>query len=167
MSNLYFPKLALINIKKNGKFYLPYLLTGVGTVAMFYIMCEMSKNEGLKELPGSDALTSIMMLGTIIIGIFAVIFLFYTNSFLMKRRKKEIGLYNILGMEKRHISKLLFFESIIVSIICLGLGLGVGILFDKLVTLLLFKLLKFHVSLGFSISVESIVITIILLSFFI
>ncbi|UWG95386.1 ABC transporter permease [Dehalobacter sp. DCM] len=151
----FYPKLAFINIEKNGKFYLPYLLTCVLTVAMFYIMRYIATNEGLNVMFGGSSLKSILFFGSIVVGIFAAIFLFYTNSFLMKRRKKEIGLYNILGMEKRHIAWVLLFETLIVTLISLVVGLGLGILLSKLMILLLFKLLRFTVVWGFSVSLSS------------
>lgn len=152
MSRLFLPKLAVANIRKNGKFYFPYLLTCVGTVAMFYIMCAITFDEGIKKMPGADSLSYILRLGCIVIGIFSVIFLFYTNSFLMKRRKKELGLYNILGMEKRHIAKIMFFETVIVALAGILGGILTGILFHKLILLCLFKLVNFSVPIGFSIS---------------
>ena len=87
MNKHFFPRLALINIRKNGKFYVPYMITCISTVAMFYIMRMISLKEGIENMPGSYSVVTILMLGTTVIGIFSVIFLFYTNSFLMKRRK--------------------------------------------------------------------------------
>lgn len=162
MNKMFYSKLAILNIKKNGKFYLPYILTCVGTIAMFYIMCAMSLNDGLKKMPGNNSLSLILALGCIVVGIFAVIFLFYTNSFLMKRRTKELGLYNILGMEKRHIAKVLFYETIYIGAIGLVFGLFFGILLDKLMTLLLCKIISFSVPLGFYISTTGIMATVIL-----
>ncbi|MEL7649030.1 MAG: ABC transporter permease [Sedimentibacter sp.] len=162
MNNLFFPRLALINIRKNGKFYVPYMITCISSVAMFYIMRMISLNEGIKEMPGSYSVTTILMLGTIVIGIFSAIFLFYTNSFLMKRRKKEIGLYNILGMEKKHIARILFFETSITGAATICLGLLWGILFSKLIFMFMFRLLHFTVPLGFFVSRVSIVTTIVL-----
>ena len=85
----------------------------------------------------SAALAMIMSFGVVVMGIFAFIFLFYTNSFLLKRRKKEIGLYNILGMEKKHIGKILIIENVVISLSSIILGLLCGILFSKLVHLFL------------------------------
>jgi len=156
MNNLFFPKLAVNTIKKNGKFYFPYILTCIGTIAMFYIMCFIESNEGINKMPGADSLEQMMELGTIVIAIFAAIFLFYTNSFLIKRRKKELGLYNILGMEKQHIAKILFYETIIVGIFSIITGLLFGILFSKLILLIYTKFLSFKVTFGFSVSVYGI-----------
>jgi putative ABC transport system permease protein len=152
MSRLFFPRLAAANIRKNGRFYFPYLLTCIGTVAMFYIMCAITFDEGIKKMPGADSLSYILKLGCIVIGVFSFIFLFYTNSFLVKRRKKELGLYNILGMEKRHIAKMMFFETAIVAFAGITGGISAGVLLHKLITLCLFKLIDFSVPVGFSLS---------------
>lgn len=156
MSKLFYPRLAVTTIKKNGKFYFPYILTCIGTIAMFYIMCFIKSNEGINKMPGTEALGQIMGLGTVVIGIFAAIFLFYTNSFLIKRRKKELGLYNILGMEKRHIAKILFYETIMTGVVSIITGLLFGILLSKLILLIYTKFLSFKVTFGFSISIYGI-----------
>ena len=98
MSRFFYWKLAITNIKKNQKTVIPYALTCLITMAMFYIMTSLSRNEELLQLPGGDSVQFLLNFGTYIVGIFAVIFLFYTNSFLMKRRKKEFGVFNILGL---------------------------------------------------------------------
>ncbi len=162
MSSQFYPKLAIQNIRKNGKFYYPFIVTCIGTVAMFYIMCSISSNGGLKKMPGYNSLQHILNLGCIVVGIFAVIFLFYTNSFLMKRRTRELGLYNILGMEKRHIAQVLFFETIFIGVLGITFGLFFGILLNKLMILLLCKIVSFSVPLGFSISKSGIAVTTIL-----
>lgn len=164
MSNMFYPKLAVTNIKKNGKFYFPYMLTCVGTIAMFYIMCSITFNDGLNSIPHNDSLKIILHLGCTVIGLFSVIFLLYTNSFLMKRRKKEFGLFNILGMEKRHISKIMTYETLIISFISVLLGITVGILFGKLIMMALFKFLSFKVSINSSISSKGLIISVILFS---
>lgn len=128
-------KLAFTNIKNHRKFYLPYFLAAVGIIAMFYIICFLAMSRGVAEM--SDSLSVIMGLGVFVMAIFSFIFLFYTNSFLMKRRKKEIGLYNILGMEKQHIGRILAIENIIVSCASMASGLFCGVLFSKLVYLFL------------------------------
>ena len=104
MYSLY-TRLAWTNIKNNRQFYIPYLLTGIISTAMFYIMAAIQCNSGLDEMRGSDVLKIIITFGAYVVAIFVFIFLFYTNSFIMKRRKKELGIYNILGMEKKHIAK--------------------------------------------------------------
>lgn len=161
MSKLFYPRLAVINIKKNSKTYFPFIVTCICTIMMFYMMHAISINKGLDGASGSESLKVILHLGTIVIGIFSAIFLFYTNSFLMKRRKKEIGLYNVLGLEKKHIAKVMFFESIFTLFVSLTAGLIGGIILNKLMFLLLLKILSFKVTFGFSISVPSIIITLI------
>lgn len=162
-SSLY-PRLAVLSIKNNGKFYYPYILTCIFTIAMYYIMVFIQTNEGIRDMPGSDTLKSFMEFGSVIIGIFATIFLFYTNSFLIKRRKKELGLYNILGMEKRHIAGVLFWETVITGIGSIALGLSCGILMSKLVLMLLLNLLQFSVPFGFSVSQKGVSSAIVLFS---
>ena len=129
---------------------------------MYYILMAISRDEGIKEMPGSGDLAAILGLGCGVIGIFAVIFLFYTNSFLMKRRKKEFGLFNILGMEKRHIAKMMFWEIVMVAFVSILLGITAGVLLNKLVTMVLLHLVSFEVPFGFHISIEAIVSTVIL-----
>lgn len=143
-------------MKKNGKFYLPYMITCIITVAMFYIMGSIVTDPGIKKIPHAETLMSILDLGTIVIGIFSVIFLFYTNSFLMKRRKKELGLYNILGMERKHIYIVLFFETIYLAITSVAIGLVCGLVLSKLMILLLCKAISFSVPLGFHVSLVSV-----------
>lgn len=135
-------KLAAGNIRKNRKIYYPYLLTAILTAMMLYVISSLSSNQSL----GSGNLLMTLQLGKLVTTLFAVIFLFYTNSFLMKRRKKEFGLLNILGMGKKHIALVIFCETLILLLISLAVGIGLGILFDKLMFLLLMKLLGTGVS---------------------
>lgn len=157
-----YTKLAITNIKNNRKFYFPYLLTGIITVAMFYIMCALESNPGIQSMPGAKDLGLILRLGIGVIGIFAVIFLFYTNSFIIKRRKKELGIYNILGMEKRHIAKILSKEAFFTAIIAIGGGLVTGVLFHKLACMLLYRMIGFNGGITFSFSKKGVMITAIL-----
>lgn len=122
----------------------------------------ISVNDGLNSMSGGRELKMILILGTYVIGFFSVIFLFYTNSFLIKRRKKELGLYNILGMEKKHIAKVLTWETFFVGIISMTLGLFLGIAVSKLMFLVLLKILNFKVPMGFYISTNSLIKTVIL-----
>lgn len=157
-----YTKLAITNIKNNRQFYFPYLLTGIITVAMFYIMCALESNPGIQSMPGAKDLGLILRLGIGVIGIFAVIFLFYTNSFIIKRRKKELGIYNILGMEKRHIAKILSKEAFFTAIIAIGGGLVTGVLFHKLACMLLYRMIGFNGGITFSFSKKGVMITAIL-----
>lgn len=157
-----YTKLAITNIKNNRQFYFPYLLTGIITVAMFYIMCALESNPGIQSMPGAKDLGLILRLGIGVIGIFAVIFLFYTNSFIIKRRKKELGIYIILGMEKRHIAKILSKEAFFTAIIAIGGGLVTGVLFHKLACMLLYRMIGFNGGITFSFSKKGVMITAIL-----
>ncbi len=139
MNNLYC-RLAITNLKNNRRFYLPYILMGMVSVIMFYSMRAIQGNEGLKSMRGSTTLKAVLTVGLIIIGICVFIFMFYTNSFVMKRRKKELGVYNILGMEKKHIAKVLAWEAGILYTVSIVGGLVVGIVFNKLLTMFLYKL---------------------------
>lgn len=159
MSRGYFQKLAAGNIRKNGKIYFPYILTCILTVAMYYIVKSLSLNPGLTRMAGADTLNYIMEMGSNVIALFSTVFLFYTNSFLMKRRKKEFGLFNILGMEKKHISGVLLWEMFYVTLISLGAGLLVGIALDKVMFLLIAKILGVEIPLGFFLSGKAVGVT--------
>lgn len=160
MRNSFYFRLALTNIKKHARSYVPYIITCVITIAMFYIIKSLAFNLD-KNLSSISAATS-MSLGSIVVAIFAIIFLFYTNSFLLKKRKKEFGLYNILGMEKKHMSALIATESLIISVISLVLGLIIGIALDKLIFMIVIKLLDGQSTLGFTIIPEAILHTVVL-----
>lgn len=156
MNSLYM-RLAGQNIKKHRRSYIPYMLTGILTAAVYYILHSLANNPSIGEV------TSAMLgLGVNVVMIFAAIFLFYTNSFLMKQRKKEFGLYNVLGMNKGHIARVIGLETLLTAIVILAGGIGAGMLLDKLMYLLVARLIGFEVSLDFYISTGSIVQTLIL-----
>lgn len=135
MKALFYPRLAWTGINNNRRLYLPYILTCIGMVAMFYIMLSLSTGEFLDKMRGGTTLGSVLGLGAGVIGFFAVLFLFYTNSFLIRRRKKEFGLYNILGMGKRNIARVLFSETLILAAVSLVFGLILGAALSKLAEL--------------------------------
>ncbi len=162
MNKFLYPKLAAQNMRKNARFFFPYLLTILGTAASFYIMAALASDPGVADMRGASYVQFMMWTGIWIAALFAAIFLFYTNSFLMKRRKKELGLYNILGMGKRNIARILCFETLYTILAGVGGGIAAGIVFHKLVLLLLFRLLRFPVPFGFSVSVPAIRVTFIL-----
>lgn len=151
MPKLY-ARLAKINLKNGKQFYLPFWLMGMVSTILLYTMISINNNEGLKEIPGSDSMKSILGFGTAVIIFFISIFLFYTNSFIMKRRKKELGVYNILGMEKKHIVRVLFLETLFSYIVSVGVGLVIGIVFNKLLTMLLYKIIGTSVPIKFYVS---------------
>ena len=145
MNNFFYSKLAVQNLKNNRKTYVPYILTCIFTTAMFFVVGTIANI----KWADSDALHSLLTFALATVGIFSAIFLFYTNSFLIKQRKKEFGLYNILGMEKRHIAKILFIETAYTYIFGTAAGIAIGALFSKLTFLLLLKILKFGGNIDF------------------
>lgn len=164
MSKMFYQRLAISNIKKNKQAYSPYILTCICSVMIFYTIDFICVNEEFNKSYELEILKLLLRIGTFILAIFTVIFLFYTNSFLIKRRKKEIGLYNILGMEKKHIAKVLFWENLIVALLSMTIGLIWGILLSKLMFLILIKIIKFTIFMGFIISIKCILETVILFS---
>ena len=152
MKMSFYPKLAAGNMKKNARTYVPYMLTCIITVAMYYIVKSLSQNPGVKEMIGGGYLSELMFIGSHVVALFAVIFLFYTNSFLVKRRKKEFGVFNILGMEKRHLAWVLGWETAYLALGSLVLGLLLGIIMDKAMYLLVGKIIGGGVPLGFFVS---------------
>ena len=154
-----FSKLAIQNIRNNKSSYIPYMITCIFCIAMIYMM------EFLRDCPTLDQavrhaaeVRMILSTGEVIVVIFCVIFLIYSNSFLMKRRQKEIGLYNILGLERNHIGIVMLLETIITTMLSLAAGIAVGILASKLALLLLLRLLHIPAILGFYISLKGIVV---------
>lgn len=155
---LYF-KLAFTNIRKNKNAFFPFLLSAIAMAAMFYMLLSISQqSDGLYY--GAEYMSQILGLGVWIAGIISVIIIFYTNSFLMKQRNQEIGLYNVLGMEKKHIAKVLTWEITIVAVSGIVVGLILGIIFSKLLFLVLIRMVGLSPKLEFSISKQAVVITI-------
>lgn len=143
-------------MRKNRKFYLPYLLTVIGTSAALYIMSAVCHDPGVADMPGRDYVTTMMMVGMVVASAFSAVLLFYTNSFLIKRRQKELGLYNILGMSKSNIARLMLCESVYVFIVGVGGGLFFGVLLHKFIMLVMCKIVRYSVPFGFYISFDSI-----------
>ena len=141
MNKLFYPKLAAQNLHKNRQFYLPYILTVLGTAAAFYILAALANTKPTSTQTRYYYLSIYMSIGLVVVGLFSVIFLFYTNSFLMKRRGKELGLYNVLGMGKRNIAAMLGFETLYVALIGIVGGIALGTLLQKLMTMLVTKLM--------------------------
>lgn len=152
MTKYLYPRLAVNSIKKNKRLYLPYILTSAGMVMMFYIISFLANGNALDNVTGGDIMQQTLTFGYIVIAVFSLIFLFYTNSFLIRRRKKEFGLYNILGMGKWNLGRVLVWESIVVSLISIVSGLFCGILFSKLAELAMIKVL--HAENNFTLNIE-------------
>ncbi len=164
MRKTLYARLAMQNLRRNYRLYIPYLLACTGTIAMYYIIAFLNFNSAKLSALGADTIGALLSFGIVIVALFAAVLLFYTSSFLMKRRKKEFGVYNILGMEKRHIGRILTFETFYLYFVSLGLGLGFGILFSKLCMLLLCGAMHLQTPLTFSVSVEGLVGTVVLFS---
>ena len=161
--NLFYSKFALNNLVKNKRFILPYIFSAIFTIASFYILTSLSLGSNLDKLPqGISATKQVLSLGVIVIAIFSAIFLFYTYSFLIKRRVREFGLYSVLGMTKKQIARILILETIFIGVLTLVFGLAFGLLFDKLMLLVLLKLFTAGVSFGFVITPIAVFLTILL-----
>lgn len=163
MRKSFYASLAMQNMKKNYRTVIPYILACMGMIMMQYIVVSITFSEMLNT--GSlveVTMKFILLVGIVVVSLFSIIFIFYTNSFLMKRRTKEIGLFNILGMEKKHINKVMFYETLYTAIISIGCGILLGILFSKLVQLGLLKIVQLGPTLGMEISSTAIITCIIL-----
>ena len=148
MNSSIYSRLAVTNLKNNHKTYIPYILTAALTVMMYYILDALSRNESV----GWQDVRLVLSYAVMVVMVFSVIFLFYTNSFLMKRRKKEVGMYNVLGMGKIHIAKMFSVETLITAAVSIGAGIAGGILLGKLMWLVLLKILHYDVNMDFAVS---------------
>ena len=150
MNKRFYARLAARNLRKNSRSYGPFLLAGALTVCMFYIILALAVDTGLQSMTGAVTIQIVIRYGVVVVGLFAVIFLFYTNSFLIKRRKREFGLYNVLGLEKKHLAKVIAFETLYVAGLSMGLGLVLGLALNKLLLLVVAKILGVPAPLGFT-----------------
>lgn len=156
-----YPRLAAGGIRRNGKLYVPYIMTCSLMTMMFYIVNFLSDNPFLDGMKGGSMMKQMMRIGIVIMAIFAAIFLFYTNSFLVKGRKREFGLYNVLGMGKRNIAAVMTWETLFVYLISMAAGMGAGILFSKLAELLAVKIIRGEAQYQFSVSGGAVAATLI------
>ncbi len=157
-----YQKLAFNNIRKNKNTFYPFTLSCIVMTAMFYMIHSISNLVNENQFMGAAAMKSVLEFGMFICGLFSWLVIFYTNSFLMKKRSKELGLYSVLGMEKKHIAKVIFWENGIVGIGSILMGLLAGILFSKLIFMLLLKIVHLQTGFAFAISADSLFITILL-----
>ena len=162
MKGLLSIRLAWSGIQKNRKLYLPYCLTIIGMVMMSYIMQALSYAPALHAMKGGSNLEAILSLGKLVIAVFAAIFLLYTNSFLIRRRYREFGLYNVLGMDKNALSKVVVWENLIVAVIGLAVGLALGTLLYKLAELGLVNMVQGQVDYSFVVEPESLEFTLVI-----
>ena len=155
-----YPKLAFEGIKKNKRLYIPYILTCVGMIIMYYIIIFIQTDKAIANMPlGASGVVMVLELGGWVVAFFSLLFLFYTNSFLMRRRKKEFGLYNILGMGKFNLARIIFWETVIIAVISLVTGLAIGIALAKLAELGLLNLLNADINYTVSISMQGVFMT--------
>ena len=155
MNRGFYPRLAWTGMKQNRRLYLPYLLTCTGVTAMFYILMGLSVSTLLPQMSGGRSTALIMSLGSVVIAFFALIFLFYTHSFLIRRRSREFGLYNVLGMGKGNIARILLWETVITYGLTTGTGLLLGMVLYKLAELGMVRLLQVPVTYTLTVSVSS------------
>ena len=159
MKRGFYPRLAWSGMRKNSKLYLPYSLACIGMTAMFYILMHLAYSPALELLSSSGEVSTILRLGSFVIGVFSLLFLFYTNSFLVRRRYKEFGLYNVLGMNKGNISRVLAWEALINALISLVGGLFLGIALSKLAELGLVNIMGGKTDLNLRVSVNALEFT--------
>ena len=155
MKTALYPRLAWDGLRKNKRLFTPYLLTCICMVMMFYILSFLGSPETCALLPrGSNTTGKILNLGSFVIFVFSAIFLYYTNSFLV-RREREFGLYNVLGMNKRNLARIVTWESLITAALSLVLGLALGIVLSKLAELGLVNMLGGDINYRIRIDVDS------------
>ncbi len=159
---LFYPRFALDAIRKNKRLYIPFILTTAFVSAMYFILRSLSLLEELMGTFGGSETTLMLSFGSNVIAIFSVIFLFYTGSFLMKQRKQEFGLYSVLGMEKRHIAKILLFETCFIAVTGVLVGLVVGAVFNWAAFLLLLRMIGGAANAPFSLHIEAVGKTVLL-----
>jgi len=150
-----YAKLAKSNLVKNKQIYLPFALMNIFLVAMFLIIRTISLDPGMAKMSGGGTLKMLMGFGVGVLVIFSAVLVFYTNGFLMKRRKREIGLYNILGFSKRHIAKMMSIETGILATLCTAIGVFSGLVLMRLMHLMLLKLTGYPITLGMPISLQA------------
>ena len=155
----FYPRLAARSLRLNGKFYLPYLLSGTVAAAMLYDILFLNMNRGVAQLKGTNAVQGLLGFGAMVVALFSFALLCYTNGFLMKRRQKELGLYNILGMEKRHMGRLLLWETVYAALLCAVGGLLLGVLLSKLFLLLLCAVMQAEIPFGFEVPRDAVLYT--------
>ncbi len=149
-------RLAWQGMRKNGRLYVPFLLTGSVMVMMYYIVANLCVSPTLSHMAGGTVLASILPFGCVVIAVFSVLFLLYTHSFLIRQRAAEFGLYNVLGMGKKHLARILFWETLLLAVATLICGLGLGVALSKLSELLLLRILRMPAGYDISISLRAV-----------
>lgn len=147
----FYPKLAWDGMRKNRRVYIPYILTGAVMVMMYYILSFLKESPTAAQMPGWSVLPAILSMGYGVIAVFSLLFLFYTNSFLIRQRYREFGLYNVLGMDKRNIGRIMVWECLMVGVLAIAFGMAAGIALSKAAELILMNLL--HLDVNFQLSI--------------
>ncbi|SHO44954.1 ABC transporter permease [Anaerocolumna xylanovorans] len=142
MAKSFYLRMAANNLKRDKRMYVPFAISYIIFAAIYFMVITLMTTDGLKNVPAGESLQSLFAFGMVIMSLMAVIFLVYINSFLIKRRKKEFGLYGILGLEKRHVGRIIFEENLILSTLSLILGIVSGCVFGNLIFLLLLHTLR-------------------------
>ncbi len=155
MKTVFYPKLALDGIRKNKRLYIPYIMTGSIMVMMYYILSFLCESPTIDKMRGGSVLADILPLGCAVIAVFSLMFLFYTNSFLIKQRYREFGLYNILGMDKKNVCKIMLWENIFVALAAVVTGTVFGVAFSKLAELGLLNILNADINYDLNVGTES------------
>ena len=154
-----YPKLAASALRKNFRIYLPYLLACAGTVMMFQMLVALGLDESVARLNGGTDIVTTLSLGAVVVAIFSAILLFYTNSVIIRHRKKEFGLYNILGMEKRHIALVLMWETLYTALISFAAGAAGALVFTKLAQMIIVRMLHGSTDLRIGFNPVSLMVT--------
>ncbi|MBR2295537.1 MAG: ABC transporter permease [Clostridiales bacterium] len=157
-----YTKLALTSMVNNRAFYVPYIISSGIMAALFFIITSLAFDPFIKTIHGGDTLIDLLSMGIPVIALISLAFIFYISSFIMKRRKKELGLYSVLGMEKKHIIAIISRETGIVAVSSVILGLILGLIFHKISQLFLLKLIHNEADFGFSFPLEALEITVVL-----
>ncbi len=171
MTHKLLTKFVFSGMQKNKKTLTPYLIAGTMTVMIYYILeslayCPYIYKDGVEAFYGSQIIAILLEISGQIVAVFAAIFLFYTNQFMMKARKKEMGLYGVLGMSKRNITSILAAESLMNAFICIAAGILMGTFLNKLMLLVLYKIVGQTPVNGLFFSVEALKSTFILFVIF-
>lgn len=162
MKRGFYSKLAWDAIRKNKKLYIPYILTGSVMVMMFDILCSLIESPTLEDINGGSVLMDVLPLGCGVIAVFSLLFLFYTNSFLIRQRYREFGLYHILGMDKGNVSRMVAWETLYTGVITITSGIIAGAAFSKAAELMVLNILNVEISFTIHIGVASMVLTLLL-----
>ncbi|MBQ4282706.1 MAG: ABC transporter permease, partial [Lachnospira sp.] len=158
----FYSRLAIDGIRKNKRLYIPYIFTGMVMVMMSYIVFFLKSTDMLEHMKGGGMLRTMLPLGSVVITVFSLMFMFYSNSFVIRQRNREFGLYNVLGMDKRNLSALMFWENVIVSCISIAGGLVLGIVLSKLAELGMVNILEGEITYTMRIDVMSAVKTVVI-----